>query len=116
MSGNQPIEDVPEGVGFPSVGDYVAVPGPGEEGYVAPADPESQVMVVDLETLEEMLGDPEAIDGEDDHSDAEAELAEAAQLADEQAGMGASESNGDDDEGDDDEGEGDGDEGEEEDA
>lgn len=111
MSGNQPIEDVPEGVGFPRVGDYVAVPGPGEEGYVAPADPDPQVMVVDLETLEEMLGDPEAIDGEDDHSDAE--LAEAAQLADEQAGMGASESeNEGGDEGDDDEG----DEGEEEDA
>jgi len=113
MSGNQPIEDVPEGVGFPRVGDYVAVPGPGEEGYVAPADPDPQVMVVDLETLEEMLGDPEAIDGEDDHSDAEAELAEAAQLADEHAGMGASESeNEGGDEGDDDEG----DEGEEEDA
>jgi hypothetical protein len=38
MSGNQPVDEPPEGVGFPAIGDYEIVPGPGEEGYVDPAD------------------------------------------------------------------------------
>jgi hypothetical protein len=36
MSGNTPPDDVPEQASFPTVGQYEAVPGPGDAGYVAP--------------------------------------------------------------------------------
>ena len=45
MSGNSPVEDPPEGVSFPEIGQYETIATPGEPGYVEP-EPEP---VADLE-------------------------------------------------------------------
>lgn len=58
MSGNQQIELPPAGGGFPVIGDYDWIPGPGDVGYVEPED------IVDDDDPDLEDGDPDD-DGDD---------------------------------------------------
>ncbi len=67
MSGNQPVDAPPDpaSTGFPAVGQYDVVPGPGDPGYVEPdPDPELDVDPADPDPADADTGQHEGANDE----------------------------------------------------